>query len=67
MQGSLNRHHVSGTVNSGGPTLRASTGSGSITISGNATAAQLRDNNSLHVPGATDCVDNPAQPACRKN
>ena len=32
MQGALNRHHVSGTVNGGGPTLRASTGSGSITI-----------------------------------
>ena len=32
MQGSLNRHHVTGTVNGGGPTLRASTGSGSINV-----------------------------------
>lgn len=32
MQGSLNRHHVSGTVNGGGPTIRATTGAGSITI-----------------------------------
>jgi len=32
MQGSLNHHHVAGTVNGGGPTLRASTGSGSITV-----------------------------------
>jgi hypothetical protein len=67
MQGSLNHHHVSGTVNGGGPTLRATTGSGSITINGNATAADRRDNNSIHVPGATDCVDNPNQPGCRKN
>jgi hypothetical protein len=32
MQGSLDHHHVSGTVNGGGPTLHATTGSGSITI-----------------------------------
>jgi Putative adhesin len=32
MQGSLNRHHVSGTVNGGGPTVRATTGSGEVTI-----------------------------------
>ena len=32
VQGTLNHHHVSGTVNGGGPTLHASTGSGSITI-----------------------------------
>lgn len=32
MQGSLEKHHVTGTVNGGGPTLRASTGSGAITI-----------------------------------
>ena len=32
MQGSFNPHHVSGTVNGGGPTLRASTGSGSVTV-----------------------------------
>lgn len=32
MQGSLNKHHVYGTVNGGGPTIRTSTGSGSITI-----------------------------------
>ncbi len=32
MQGELDRHHVSGTVNGGGPTLRASTGSGDIDI-----------------------------------
>jgi DUF4097 and DUF4098 domain-containing protein YvlB len=63
MQGTLDHHHVSGTVNGGGPTIRANTGSGSITINGNATAA---DNNSLHVPGATDCVDNPNQSGCRK-
>jgi DUF4097 and DUF4098 domain-containing protein YvlB len=31
-QGNLNRRHVAGTVNGGGPALRASTGSGSITI-----------------------------------
>ncbi len=67
MQGTLNHHHVSGTVNGGGPAIRASTGSGSITINGNATAADMRDNNSLHVPGATDCVDNPNEAGCRKN
>jgi hypothetical protein len=32
MQGSINHHHVSGTVNGGGPTIHASTGSGSITV-----------------------------------
>lgn len=32
MQGSLNRHHISGSVNGGGPTIRANTGSGDITI-----------------------------------
>jgi hypothetical protein len=32
MQGSLNRHHVSGTVNGGGPTVRVTTGSGDIAI-----------------------------------
>jgi hypothetical protein len=32
MQGSLNRHHVAGIVNGGGPTIRASTGSGDIQI-----------------------------------
>jgi hypothetical protein len=32
MQGSLNRHHVSGAVNGGGPTIHATTGSGSILI-----------------------------------
>ena len=32
MQGALNKQHVVGTVNGGGPTLRAATGSGNITI-----------------------------------
>jgi len=32
MQGEINRHHVNGTVNGGGPTIRANTGSGDITI-----------------------------------
>ena len=32
MQGELNHHHVNGTVNGGGPTLRISTGSGDIEI-----------------------------------
>ena len=32
MQGTLNRHHVLGTVNGGGPTIRATTGSGDVTI-----------------------------------
>lgn len=32
MQGSLNRHHVSGVVNGGGPTVRISTGSGDVQI-----------------------------------
>lgn len=32
MQGSLNRHHIFGTVNGGGPTIRANTGSGDISI-----------------------------------
>jgi DUF4097 and DUF4098 domain-containing protein YvlB len=32
MQGSLNPHHVSGTVNGGGPEVHASTGTGSIVI-----------------------------------
>lgn len=32
MQGEINRHHIYGTVNGGGPTLRASTGSGDIDI-----------------------------------
>lgn len=67
MQGTLNRHHVSGTVNGGGPTIRATTGSGNIVINGTSTVGQLRDNDSLHVLGATDCVDNPSQPACRTN
>lgn len=32
MQGEINRHHVSGTVNGGGPALRISTGSGDVEI-----------------------------------
>ena len=32
MQGSLNRHHISGAVNGGGPIIRANTGSGDISI-----------------------------------
>ena len=32
MQGSLNRHHINGAVNGGGPTIRAGTGSGDIQI-----------------------------------
>jgi len=32
MQGSLNRHHISGVVNGGGPVIHANTGSGDITI-----------------------------------
>jgi DUF4097 and DUF4098 domain-containing protein YvlB len=32
MQGDLSRHRVSGTVNGGGPTVRASTGSGSVSV-----------------------------------
>ncbi len=32
MQGSLNRHHISGSVNGGGPAIHANTGSGDITI-----------------------------------
>ncbi len=32
MQGSLNKHHINGAVNGGGPTLRAQTGSGDIQI-----------------------------------
>ncbi len=67
MQGTLNHHHVTGTVNGGGPALRASTGSGSITINGSATVSELQDKNSLHVPGATDCTENPNQPGCRTN
>jgi hypothetical protein len=32
MRGSLDKHHVSGTVNGGGPTIKAETGSGDIRI-----------------------------------
>jgi hypothetical protein len=32
MQGSLNHHHVTGSINGGGPTIRANTGSGDIQI-----------------------------------
>jgi Putative adhesin len=32
MQGAFNPHHVSGTVNGGGPTVRITTGSGGVTI-----------------------------------
>jgi hypothetical protein len=32
MQGSLNRHHVMGVVNGGGPTIRVGTGSGDIQV-----------------------------------
>jgi hypothetical protein len=32
MQGEINKHHVNGTVNGGGPTIRANTGSGDITL-----------------------------------
>ena len=32
MQGSLNRHHVSGAVNGGGPTIKVGTGSGDIQV-----------------------------------
>ena len=32
MQGDLNRHHVMGSVNGGGPTLRINTGSGDVEI-----------------------------------
>jgi hypothetical protein len=32
MQGSLNRHHVNGAVNGGGPTIKVGTGSGDIQV-----------------------------------
>jgi hypothetical protein len=32
MQGSLERHHITGSVNGGGPTVKVETGSGSIRI-----------------------------------
>jgi DUF4097 and DUF4098 domain-containing protein YvlB len=32
MQGSMNRHHINGSVNGGGPEIHASTGSGDISI-----------------------------------
>lgn len=32
MQGAMNKHHVTGSIGGGGATIRASTGSGSITI-----------------------------------
>ncbi|WP_348268679.1 DUF4097 family beta strand repeat-containing protein [Edaphobacter paludis] len=32
MQGEINKHHVNGTVNGGGPVIRANTGSGDIDI-----------------------------------
>ncbi len=32
MQGEMNKHHINGTVNGGGPTIRANTGSGDIDI-----------------------------------
>jgi hypothetical protein len=32
MQGEINQHHVTGTVNGGGPTIHANTGSGDISI-----------------------------------
>lgn len=32
MQGEINRHHVTGSVNGGGPTIRVNTGSGDIDI-----------------------------------
>jgi len=32
MQGEINSHHVNGTVNGGGPIIRADTGSGNIDI-----------------------------------
>ena len=32
MQGDLNKHHIIGSVNGGGPTIKAETGSGNITI-----------------------------------
>jgi DUF4097 and DUF4098 domain-containing protein YvlB len=31
-QGSMDKHHITGSVNGGGPTVRAQTGSGSVTI-----------------------------------
>jgi hypothetical protein len=67
MQGSLNKHHVFGTVNGGGPTIRATTGSGDIVLNGTSTVGQLQDNNSIHVLGAVDCVNSPSQPACGKD
>jgi DUF4097 and DUF4098 domain-containing protein YvlB len=32
MQGAMNKHHLTGAVNGGGPTVRATTGAGDITI-----------------------------------
>jgi DUF4097 and DUF4098 domain-containing protein YvlB len=32
MQGAIDKHHVLGAVNGGGPTIRASTGSGTVTV-----------------------------------
>ncbi len=32
MHGSMDKHHVNGTVNGGGPTIKAQTGSGDIHI-----------------------------------
>jgi DUF4097 and DUF4098 domain-containing protein YvlB len=32
MQGSLEKHHITGNVNGGGPTVKVETGSGSVRI-----------------------------------
>jgi hypothetical protein len=41
MQASINSHHVTGTVNGGGPAIHATTGSGDITINGASSSAHL--------------------------
>ena len=63
MQGTLNRHHVTGTVNGGGALIKAGTGSGDIIIKGTSSVSETRT--TVVLPGATDCVANPTLAACK--
>jgi DUF4097 and DUF4098 domain-containing protein YvlB len=63
-QNDESRHHLTGAINGGGPTLEAHTGSGDIDVNGGGDSRSFLQRNSIHVPGAVDCADHPDDPRC---
>lgn len=62
-QNDESRHHLTGAINGGGPVLETHTGSGDIDVNGGNNRSAL-EHNSIRVPGAVDCAENPSDTRC---